>query len=198
MSWVTSATTSRSMSCCSIRSSRRRWTRCGGRWISSPPLISVPTSNSPSWVPVEQETTSKTASPRFERRRWRRTSPKFSYRVDLVDGSGGIQPLSNIDLASRLSYFLWSSMPDEELLRHAASGDLRKPEVIKTQVRRMLQDPHIRALAVEFGGNWLGFRDFEQIGTVDKERFPSFSDELRNAMFEEPVRFLLDVFRRNR
>ena len=126
------------------------------------------------------------------------TSPKFSYRVDLVEARGGIQPLSDFDLASRLSYFLWSSMPDEELLQHAAAGDLRKPEVIKAQARRMLQDPRIRALAVEFGGNWLDFRDFEQIGTVDRERFPSFSDELREAMFEEPVRFLLDVFRHNR
>jgi hypothetical protein len=62
----------------------------------------------------------------------------------------------------------------------------------------MLQDPRIRALAVEFGGNWLDFRDFKQIGTVDRERFPSFSDELKEAMFEEPVRFLLDVFRHNR
>jgi hypothetical protein len=126
------------------------------------------------------------------------TSPKFSYRVDLVGARGGIQPLSNFDLASRLSYFLWSSMPDEELLRHAATGDLREPKVIKAQAQRMLQDPRSRALAVEFGGNWLGFRDFEQIGTVDRERFPSFNDELRNAMFEEPIRFLLDVFRQNR
>ena len=100
------------------------------------------------------------------------TSPKFSYRVDLVEARGGIQPLSDFDLASRLSYFLWSSMPDEELLRHAAAGDLHQPEVIKAQARRMLQDPRIRALAVEFGGNWLDFRDFEQIGTVDRERFP--------------------------
>jgi len=126
------------------------------------------------------------------------TSPKFSYRADLVELSGGIQPLSDFDLASRLSYFLWSSMPDQELLRHAAAGDLRKPEVIKTQARRMLQDPRVRALAVEFGGNWLDFRDFKQIGTVDRERFPTFTDGLREAMFEEPVRFLLDVFRNNR
>ena len=126
------------------------------------------------------------------------TSPNFSYRVDLVEAAGGIQPLSDYDLASRLSYFLWSSMPDQELLQHAAAGDLRKPEVIKAQARRMLQDPRIRALAVEFGGNWLDFRDFGHIGTVDRERFPSFSDELREAMFEEPVHFLLDVFRNNR
>ncbi len=106
------------------------------------------------------------------------TSPKFSYRVDLVEARGGIQPLSDYDLASRLSYFLWSSMPDKELLQHAAAGDLHKPEVIKAQARRMIQDPRIRALAVEFGGNWLDFRDFEQIGTVDRERFPAFSDEV--------------------
>ena len=126
------------------------------------------------------------------------TSPKFSYRVDLVEAGGGVQPLSDFDLASRLSYFLWSSMPDDELLRHAAAGNLHEPKVIKAQARRMLQDPRIRALAVEFGGNWLDFRDFEQISTVDRERFPSFSDELREAMFEEPIRFLLDVFQHNR
>lgn len=126
------------------------------------------------------------------------TSPKFSYRADVVEARGGIQPLSDFDLASRLSYFLWSSMPDDELLQHAAAGDLRQPEIIKAQARRMLQDGRSRALAVEFGGNWLNFRDFQQIGTVDRERFPSFNDELRDAMFEEPVRFLLDVFRHNR
>jgi hypothetical protein len=126
------------------------------------------------------------------------TSPNFSYRIDLVEASREIQPLSDNDLASRLSYFLWSSMPDEELLRHAAAGDLHDPEVIKAQARRMLQDPRVRALAVEFGGSWLGFRDFEQIGTVDRERFPVFSAELRESMFEEPVRFLLDVFQHNR
>lgn len=126
------------------------------------------------------------------------TSPNFTYRIDLVEGGGTVQPLSNYDLASRLSYFLWSSMPDKELLRHAAAGTLRQPAVIKAQTRRMLQNPRIRSLAVEFGGNWLDIRDFQQIGSVDRERFPSFNDELREAMFEEPVRFLLDVFRRNR
>ena len=126
------------------------------------------------------------------------TSPKFSYRIYLVTSPGAVQPLSDFDLASRLSYFLWSSLPDAELLRHAAAGDLHQPQVIKAQARRMLQDPRVRALAVEFGGNWLDFRDFEQLGTVDRARFPSFSDGLRKAMFEEPIRFLLDVFQRNR
>jgi mono/diheme cytochrome c family protein len=126
------------------------------------------------------------------------TSPKFSYRADTVEARAGIQPLSGIDLASRLSYFLWSSMPDAELMRHAAAGDLRRPEVLKAQTKRMLQDPRSRALAVEFGGNWLDFRDFQQLETVDRDRFPSFDNDLRAAMFEEPVRFLLDVFQRNR
>ncbi len=125
-------------------------------------------------------------------------SPNFSYRADLVKGSGGVQPLTDFDLASRLSYFLWSSMPDAELHRHAAAGKLHEPAVIKSQARRMLQDPRSRALAVEFGTNWLEIRDFEQISTVDRARFPAFSDSLRESMFEEPVRFLLDVFRRNR
>lgn len=125
-------------------------------------------------------------------------SPKFSYRVDLVEKQRAVQPLSGYDLASRLSYFLWSSMPDAELLRHAAAGTLQNPEVLKAQARRMLQDPRSRALAVEFGANWLDMRDFEQIGTVDRARFPAFDDALRQAMFEEPVRLLLDVFRRNR
>jgi mono/diheme cytochrome c family protein len=125
-------------------------------------------------------------------------SPNFSYRVDLVDAGGAVQPVSDYDLASRLSYFLWSSMPDEELLAHADAGDLHEPEVIKAQARRMLQDSRIRALAVEFGANWLDFRNFQEIGTVDRERFPEFTDELREAMFEEPIRFLLDVFQNNR
>ena len=72
-------------------------------------------------------------------------SPDFCYRIDLVGaGARASSPLSDYDLASRLSYFLWSSMPDEELLAHAAAGDLHEPEVIAAQARRMLQDPRAR------------------------------------------------------
>src|SRR5439155_3116057 len=109
----------------------------------------------------------------------------------------GVQPLPVYALASRLSYFLWSSMPDPELLSHAAAGDLHRPEVLAAQARRMLRDPRVRALAVEFGGNWLDFRRFEEHNAVDRGRFPSFDDNLREAMFEEPVRFLMDEIRRN-
>ncbi|WP_321472351.1 DUF1592 domain-containing protein [uncultured Paludibaculum sp.] len=145
-------------------------------------------------------------------------SPKFLYRIDLAEAAGSatalrtsprlttasttstsvpVQPLSSYALASRLSYFLWSSMPDEELLTHAAAGDLRKPEVLIQQAHRMLKDDRARGLAVEFGGNWLAFRQFEDSNTVDRERFPAFTNDLREAMFQEPVRFLEDVIRNN-
>jgi len=125
-------------------------------------------------------------------------SPDFCYRVDLLGSGKGIQPLSDLNLASRLSYFLWSSAPDAELLARAAAGELHKPNVIVAQARRMLKDPRVRALAVEFGGNWLDFRRFEELNSVDRERFPSFTNELRQAIFEEPIYFLTDVFQTNR
>jgi mono/diheme cytochrome c family protein len=110
-------------------------------------------------------------------------------------GGFKVTPLSNYDLASRLSYFLWSSMPDDELLARAASGDLQKPEVLAAEARRMLKDERARDLAVEFGGNWLGIRQFEEINTVDRERFPSFNSDLREAMYEEPIRLMENVIR---
>jgi hypothetical protein len=125
-------------------------------------------------------------------------SPDFCYRIDLVDGGAKARPLSDYALASRLSYFLWSSMPDEELLAHAKAGDLRRPKVLAAQARRMLKDERVRGLATEFGGNWLDFRRFEEHNAVDRERFTSFTNDLRQAMFEEPVRFMLDVFQQNR
>jgi hypothetical protein len=124
-------------------------------------------------------------------------SPRFSYRIDpaTIKAKAGRAPLSGYELASRLSYFLWSSMPDEDLLARAAKGDLQKPEVLAAEARRMLQDERARGLAVEFGGNWLDFRRFEEHNAVDRDRFPSFTNDLREAMFEEPVRFLENVIR---
>ncbi|HEV8145811.1 MAG TPA: DUF1592 domain-containing protein, partial [Bryobacteraceae bacterium] len=114
-------------------------------------------------------------------------SPDFCYRVDLVEASatkGRAQPLSDTALASRLSYFLWSSMPDEKLLARAATGTLRNPVTLAAEARRMLKDQRARGLATEFGGNWLDIRRFEEINTVDRERFPTFDNALRQAMFE--------------
>jgi hypothetical protein len=127
-------------------------------------------------------------------------SPDYCYRIDLAPGSPvtGVKPLSNYALASRLSYFLWSSMPDAELMKHAASGDLAKPSVLISEARRMLKDEKSLGLVTEFGGNWLDFRHFEQYNSADRERFPAFTNDLREAMFQEPIHLLADVFRNDR
>lgn len=128
-------------------------------------------------------------------------SPHFCYRVDTSSDAGAaaadVRPLSDFELASRLSYFLWSSLPDEELIAHAAAGDLHKPDVVAAQARRMMQHARARRFATEFAGNWLDIRRFEEHNAVDRERFPTFTNELREAMFEEPIRFVLDIIQRN-
>jgi len=96
-----------------------------------------------------------------------------------------------------LSYFLWSSMPDAELMKHAAAGDLHQPAVLQAQAVRMLKDPRVNGLATEFTGNWLVFRQFETNNSVDRQRFPAFDDELREAMFQEPIRFVQDTITRD-
>ncbi|HKX32077.1 MAG TPA: DUF1592 domain-containing protein, partial [Blastocatellia bacterium] len=138
-------------------------------------------------------------------------SPDFLYRIDLVAANPGgsarpanssavarSSPLSGYSLANRLSFFLWSSLPDEELLSHAKAGDLGRPAVLTAQVRRMLKDSRLRGLATEFGGNWLDFRHFEDHQAVDRGRFPNFTNELREAMFEEPIRFITDLIQNDR
>ncbi|HYH67355.1 MAG TPA: DUF1592 domain-containing protein, partial [Urbifossiella sp.] len=127
-------------------------------------------------------------------------SPHFCYRVDLPapGATGRTAPLADDAVASRLSYFLWSSMPDAELLGHAAKGTLHRPDVLTAQVRRMLKDDRARGLAVNFGGSWLDFKRFEEHNAVDRGRFPQFDTDLRAAMAEEPVRFLLDVMQSDR
>ena len=89
-------------------------------------------------------------------------------------------------------------MPDQELLAHAAAGDLQNPAVLLAQTRRMLKDDRTRDFATEFGGNWLEFRRFENHNGVDRERFPAFTNDLREAMFQEPVRFIQDVIQHDR
>jgi Protein of unknown function (DUF1592)/Protein of unknown function (DUF1588)/Protein of unknown function (DUF1587)/Protein of unknown function (DUF1585)/Protein of unknown function (DUF1595) len=141
--------------------------------------------------------------------------PDFLYRLDMTDpqtpsGAGShavvlktstavpAEPLSSYALASRLSYFLWASMPDEELLRHAAANDLQKPAVLLAQARRMMKDSRVRGLATEFTGNWLAFRLFETNNAVDRQRFPQFNNDLREAMFQEPIRYVEDTIQNNR
>ena len=140
--------------------------------------------------------------------------PDFLYRLDIsgpqtaplkshavvVKTSTAVpsEPLSSYALASRLSYFLWASMPDEELLRHAAANDLQKPAVLLAQARRMMKDDRVRGLATEFTGNWLNFRLFETNNAVDRARFPQFNGDLREAMFQEPIRYVEDAIQNDR
>jgi hypothetical protein len=105
--------------------------------------------------------------------------------------------ISQHELASRLSYFLWSSAPDDDLLRVADEGILRKPEVLEAQVRRMLQDPKSRALVDNFGGQWLRFRAI-QTWTPDRERYPDFEDYLRMSMRRETELFFEHIIREDR
>ena len=116
----------------------------------------------------------------------------------ILTQKSGVLPLTDYALASRLSYFLWASLPDKELLAHASAGDLHQPNVLTAQTRRMMRDPKVRALALDFGGAWLDFRRFEEHNAVDRERFPSFNDDLRLSMYEEPLHFLMDEFQNDR
>jgi hypothetical protein len=113
-------------------------------------------------------------------------SPAFLYRVEGVP-AGVESALDGWELASRLSFFLWSSIPDDELRRAAAAGELRDPARLASQVRRMTRDPKARRLATEFFGQWLGFYHFDQYRGVDTTRFPEFTDEVKEAMHEQSV-----------
>jgi hypothetical protein len=124
-------------------------------------------------------------------------SPHFCYRVEYAMAGAERRPLNDIELASRLSYFLWSSIPDHTLLDRAAAGELRDVKVLVSEAERMLQDSRARSLAIEFGANWLDFRRFDEHNSVDRNRFPDFTDELRQAMFEEPIQFFMDLVQRD-
>ena len=127
-------------------------------------------------------------------------SPHFLFRIerDPADKKSPAEhALTPHELASRLSYFLWSSMPDEELLTCADKGALQKPEVLKAQVRRMLRSPRSRALAENFAGQWLQFRALES-AKPDAKRFPEFDEYLRMSMREETERFFDSVVREDR
>ncbi len=133
-------------------------------------------------------------------------SPGFLYRWELdpevEDGNSqnlaaAVRSLNPYEFASRLSYFLWSSMPDDVLFELAAAGTLLEPAVVETQVRRMLADPKSTALATNFAGQWLQFRQIETIAP-DPELFPAFDEELRQAMRRESELFFEAVMREDR
>lgn len=125
-------------------------------------------------------------------------SPHFLFRGEFGGGPDvpeAIRPVAEHALASRLSYFLWSTMPDEELFRLATQGQLRGQ--LADQVRRMLRDPKARALVDNFASQWLQLRKLEEV-EPDAKRFPQFDAALRQAMREETERFLEGILREDR
>lgn len=123
------------------------------------------------------------------------TSPAFLYRAEQQSEQTG--PVSDHQLATRLSYFLWSSMPDETLRQLADRGELHQPAILQAQVRRMLQDPKIERLSTEFGCQWLHVRDVALLDEKSERHFPTFT-AARGAMQEEVARFFTDMLQHDR
>jgi hypothetical protein len=118
--------------------------------------------------------------------------------LELSTPNSEFSPLSNWEMASRLSFFLWASIPDAELRRAAAAGELTTDAGIEKQVRRMLADAKARRMATEFFGQWLGFYHFDEYKGVDTSRFTEFTDDVKKAMYDEAVSFFEYLIRQNR
>ena len=125
-------------------------------------------------------------------------SPNFLFRIEHRSPGSDAASISLLELATRLSYFLWSTMPDEELRQTATGGRLRDPQVLAQQTQRMLQDPKSRGLAIEFGTQWLEVRSFDRFQGKNQEQFPMFDGSVRQAMYEESILFFQDLFQTDR
>ncbi|MCA8958590.1 MAG: DUF1592 domain-containing protein, partial [Planctomycetes bacterium] len=124
-------------------------------------------------------------------------APQFLFRIETDRAASEPWPVRGFELATRLSYLLWSTMPDDALLDLAASGTLHQPAVLRTQVRRMLDDTRSRALADDFAAQWLGYREVLEHAT-DVRRFGKFNGRLRVDMYAESARFFDEMVRRDR
>ena len=125
-------------------------------------------------------------------------APDFLYRQGSPrneTGDDSLQPLTHHQLANRIAFFLWASLPDEELIRLAEAGELTDPKTLRLQVRRMLADPKARSLATDFASQLWNFGGFESFSNPDPEKFSEFTDELRADMLGEVTHFLDDLFR---
>ncbi|MBI1313605.1 DUF1592 domain-containing protein [bacterium] len=125
------------------------------------------------------------------------TSPAFLFRTEKPGSGSERVPVNDHELATRLSYFLSSTLPDGELRRLADAGQLSDPDTLVKQMRLMLDSPHARRLAIEFACQWLHVRDFDQHNEKSEQRFPEFAS-LRSDMYEESIRFFADLFRHDR
>jgi hypothetical protein len=125
-------------------------------------------------------------------------SPSFLFHVEHSPPGKEPRPVGDRELASRLSYFLWASVPDEELRRLADARKLHEPAVLEQQARRMLQDLRLRSLAIEFGTQMIHVRGFDELKEKNESLFPTFNDELRKAIYEESILFFQDLFQHDR
>ena len=126
--------------------------------------------------------------------------PEFLFRIETDPPdvlAGAPYPLSDLELASRLSFFLWSSIPDDELLEVAAAGRLSEPAVLDRQIERMLTDPRSKALVENFAGQWLQLRKLRN-ATPDTATYTAFDENLREAMWQETQLFLENELREDR
>ena len=125
-------------------------------------------------------------------------SPQFLFitPAEEFDTEDEIVPLDDYQLASRLSYLLWATMPDDELMTLADSGKLHEPTILKGQVKRMLEDPRSRALFDGFGAQWLGVGDLDS-KTFDPSKFPEMTGQMRTAMYDEVRLFFESIVREN-
>jgi mono/diheme cytochrome c family protein len=127
-------------------------------------------------------------------------SPHFLFRVEGEKAPADLEAefrIANYDYASRLSYFLWSSMPDDALMACAKDGTIRHPRTLREQVSRMLRDPRASALAENFGGQWLQIRNLTRVDP-DPTKFPQFTGELREAMATETNLFFESIVKEDR
>ncbi len=123
-------------------------------------------------------------------------APAFLFKLE-AGGEPGIHNVTPFELASRLSFFLWSSIPDEALLSKARDGSLAQRAVLKAETLRMLKDPKAGAMAREFAAQWFGFQGFDSFAKIDGKKFPEFTPELRRDMHEETVAFFSHIVRDN-
>ena len=127
-------------------------------------------------------------------------SPDFLFRIEHDPrgaAPGSVYRISDLELATRLSFFLWSSIPDDELLDLAEKGKLKDSAVLTQQVRRMLDDPRSDSLVSNFAGQWLYTRSLEQV-KPDQDVFPDFDDSLRQSFQRETELFFRNVLREDR
>jgi len=124
-------------------------------------------------------------------------SPKFLYLVQMNPAKQGVEELSDYELATRLSMFLWCSMPDEALLDLASKGKLKDPDVLSAQTQRMLADPRSQRFSEHFVRQWLNLQLLDYLD-VEEDLYPEFDTDLREAMQQEPIAFFQEILQKNR